>query len=141
MSEIRQGEQVTDCDHVEKSDEKFKKSDEKTVKPNNCMSESYNIGLCYRCEHRAEYLERGHAPKVECKDIENSKYICYSYKPVKPCVLAYPDFGGTDYDKLNKNRSPIGGYMGARMECVGLADVELEANEEDGNWIFTWILK
>lgn len=35
MSEIRQGEQVTDCDHVEKSDEKFKKSDEKTVKPNN----------------------------------------------------------------------------------------------------------
>jgi hypothetical protein len=99
-------------------------------------------GLCYRCEHRAVYLEEGYAPRAECKDIEGNKIICYNYKPVKPCILKYPDYGDDDYNKLNKKRSPVGSYFGARMECNGVADVELEANEDDsGNWVFTWVLK
>ena len=103
----------------------------------NCQDKT---SLCYRCEWRAKFLEDGHGPRMECGDIENSKYICYNYRPVKPCVLKYPDYSNEEYDHINKARLP-GGMMGARMECKGLADVELEATEIDGNWVFMWILK
>ena len=45
--------------------------------------------LCYRCEHRAEFLcNKGkRRPRHECGVIDTSKYSCYMYQPVKPVIL------------------------------------------------------
>jgi hypothetical protein len=58
------------------------------------------MGLCFRCEHRAKFLEDGHAPRCECGDIKLSVSSCYMYIPVKPCItiprdLERPRFGPT----------------------------------------------
>jgi|TARA_R100000501_G_C2608020_1_gene103287 hypothetical protein len=73
-------------------------------------------GLCFRCEHRAVYLEEGHGPRFECQSETQTSFGCYCYKPVKPVSLVYPDYGNSDYDKLNKERPPTGGLIGARMQ-------------------------
>ena len=44
-------------------------------------------GLCYRCEYRAQYLETGRRPRYECGLIEESKYSCYMFIPVKPLLI------------------------------------------------------
>lgn len=46
------------------------------------------IGLCYRCEHRARYLETGGGPRAECKSEKSTVYSCYSYRPIKPVVTS-----------------------------------------------------
>ena len=60
-------------------------------------------GLCFRCEHRAMFLEKGHQPRCECGDIKSSKWSCYMYSPVRPMVL-------TKSDKKDK-RPQFGPYM------------------------------
>lgn len=47
--------------------------------------------LCYRCEHRARYLEAGRRPRCECGMTDTAKYSCYMYKPVRPVVLSKTD--------------------------------------------------
>jgi len=44
-------------------------------------------GLCFRCEHRAEFLETGNRPRYECGDPTMNCLGCYMYLPVKPVVL------------------------------------------------------
>lgn len=44
-------------------------------------------GLCFRCEHRAIYLEEGHSPRFECQMIENSVSGCYMFNPTKPICI------------------------------------------------------
>ena len=44
-------------------------------------------GLCHRCEHRASFLEKGHAPRCECGDTTCSVSSCYMYMPVLPVIL------------------------------------------------------
>jgi len=46
------------------------------------------MSLCYRCEHRAQFLENGPRPRYECGEIQTSKIACYMYRPVKSVVLA-----------------------------------------------------
>ena len=46
------------------------------------------LGLCFRCEHRAKFLEAGRRPRCECGEINETKWACYMYRPVKPVVLA-----------------------------------------------------
>ena len=43
--------------------------------------------LCYRCQHRVNFLENGSRPRYECGEIQSSKYICYMFKPIAPVVL------------------------------------------------------
>jgi len=45
------------------------------------------MSLCYRCEHRACFLETGRRPRCECGNAGASNYSCYMYEPVKPVVL------------------------------------------------------
>ena len=42
--------------------------------------------LCFRCEHRAQWHETGgkHQPRMECGEVNSSKYACYMYIPVQP---------------------------------------------------------
>ena len=46
--------------------------------------------LCYRCEHRAQFLEQGRGPRCECKT-DRAVFSCYMYKPVKPITLCLAD--------------------------------------------------
>jgi len=45
------------------------------------------MSLCYRCEHRVNFLENKIASRCECGTIESSVCGCYMYEPVKPVVL------------------------------------------------------
>lgn len=44
-------------------------------------------GLCFRCEHRAKFLEDGHGPRCECGDVKFQSFSCYMYSPCKLIVL------------------------------------------------------
>jgi len=51
--------------------------------------------LCFRCEHRARFLEDQLAgekhcrrPRCECGDVSTARYSCYQFRPVSPVVLA-----------------------------------------------------
>ena len=44
-------------------------------------------GLCFRCEHRARYLEEGSSPRYQCGDVSVNSSGCYMYQPVRPVVL------------------------------------------------------
>ena len=46
--------------------------------------------LCFRCEHRARFLETGSRPRHECGTIEQSKATCYMFMPCLP-VLTEPE--------------------------------------------------
>ena len=70
--------------------------------------------LCFRCEHRATYLERGFGPRHECKQTTLSKQACYMFIPCTPVITS----------KLNKEdkRPEHGGPMlGCRMKADRLA--------------------
>jgi len=96
----------------------------------NKMKKKQAPGLCYRCEHRASYLESGSAPRYECKQDSQSICVCYCYTPVKPCILKYPDYGDTEYDKRNRERSPTDPWMVApRLQADAIID------DSDWQWV------
>jgi hypothetical protein len=78
--------------------------------------------LCYRCEHRAAYLEarkatgQGHAPRYECQQCEDATGGCYMFSPVRPLRLV-PAPG---------ERRPIGGpwMIAGRVRSVGVQESE-----------------
>ena len=90
------------------------------------------MGLCHRCEKRVKVIEGGHGPRSECNDLELSMGSCYCYEPVKPVVLKYPDYGDSEYGKMNKQRPVSGGLFGARMSFDSIADCNVELRESDG---------
>jgi hypothetical protein len=51
------------------------------------------IGLCYRCEHRALFLEAEHLggqhyrPRSECGDVPLTVHSCYMYRPTRAVKL------------------------------------------------------
>ena len=82
--------------------------------------------LCFRCEHRARFLDdqskkRKHCrrPRFECGEIETSKIACYMYEPTRPILM----------QKFPKNdpRPEHGGYFGSRMEGLKV----LEPDEDN----------
>ena len=82
--------------------------------------------LCYRCEHRATFLERGHGPRYECHLANSSRAACYCYLPVRPCVLA----------KLNESdpRPAGSGLFAARSRAVGVACCRVKAKGTSERW-------
>ena len=74
--------------------------------------------LCYRCEHRAEFLETGHGPRAQCKD-EGSLAICYMFRPCFPVVTeqAYPS---------DERPRFAGAALAARERAVRLMDPETD---------------
>jgi len=93
--------------------------------------------LCFRCEKRAVFLEKGYAPRSECKDVDRTIDICYCYSPVKPVSQKYPDYDG-EYDKINKKRPPIGSLIGARMVAKEICDCSLELHKENETYTQWW---
>lgn len=79
-----------------------------------------NIGLCFRCEWRARYLETGSGPRCECGMTTRSSYSCYMYTPVRPLIIT-----ANEKDK----RFPLWPWMlSARCHTVGIANVFLTAS-------------
>ena len=78
------------------------------------------MGLCFRCEFRARYLEKKQevgeatAPRFECHMVEQSVHSCYMFRPVKPLVIEK-----NDSEKQLPIDRPIGGGMiGSRIHAV-----------------------
>lgn len=44
-------------------------------------------GLCFRCEHRAQFLETGSGPRCECQMNTQQVVGCYMYRPCAPVVM------------------------------------------------------
>ena len=87
--------------------------------------------LCYRCEHRAVYLETGGGPRSECKMSDTAVQSCYMYTPVRPVRL-----------KLNEGdtRPPIApAFISARLRREGILDGILAVTGyEDSSFVKYW---
>jgi hypothetical protein len=72
------------------------------------------LGLCYRCEHRAVFLEAGYHPRFECGMEKMASSVCYMFMPCKPVAVA-PQSG--------EKRPMFGPWMIAgRVQAQGLVD-------------------
>ena len=72
--------------------------------------------LCFRCEHRAKFLETGVQPRVECGDVKSSKAACYMFVPTHPVVTK-------EWKRPEDKRIRFGGTLfGTREQAVRLAD-------------------
>lgn len=90
------------------------------------------MSLCYRCEHRAMFLEKNYRPRCECGDVQKSVYSCYMYQPVKPARTAK--------DK-NDKRPQFGPWMiSARSHFVDVPPVKLKLDydKKDGSTMY-WV--
>lgn len=84
--------------------------------------------LCFRCEHRAKFLETGHGPRYECGVIENSNIGCYMFMPCKPVIMTK--------NKGDKRPAHGGPMLGARMSAMGLVkDCHLELTDGWLHWM------
>lgn len=88
-------------------------------------------GLCFRCEHRAKFLEGGSRPRFECGDPSMNKWACYMYQPVKPVVLA-------KLDKRDKRPQFGPAMISSRSKFVRVADeIVLDIQHtKDGSFIY-----
>lgn len=93
-------------------------------------------GLCFRCEHRAQYYETGLSPRMECGEPETCKYTCYMYKPVRPVVVKAQD--------PDDPRPLFGPAMIASRvrydRTANYKDCEAQLfNVGDGEYMVTWV--
>jgi len=72
------------------------------------------VSLCFRCDHRAVFLEQGYGPRCECKDTSLSVHGCYMYRPVRPVTLRRSATAHRFQPVLGPS------MIAARMQSVGL---------------------
>lgn len=92
------------------------------------------MSLCFRCENRAKFLDsKGlYRPRFECGEIETSKFACYCYTPVRPCILA----------PLEGDKRPIMGpaMISARLRFVEVPEaLVMSAKKSKKGFLFYWI--
>jgi hypothetical protein len=73
---------------------------------------SEGTGLCFRCEHRAKYLESGFQPRFECGMKRMASACCYMFMPCKPIAIA----------PIEGEKRPIFGppFIAGRIQAHGL---------------------
>jgi hypothetical protein len=86
--------------------------------------------LCFRCEHRAFYLETGSGPRAECKRTENGIDDCYCYLPVKPCTIRR---------KTGDYRPMLLGMLGCRVERAEDVAMMVARDEHEGAVTPYWL--
>lgn len=89
-------------------------------------------GLCFRCDHRAQYLEDGEKPRLECGLIRTTKMACYMYQPVKPVMLSKLD----DDDSRLRFRGPM---FSSRERYAGIPNMELAATIDGELVTLYWV--
>ena len=88
--------------------------------------------LCFRCEHRAKFLEGGSRPRYECGDIERSNAGCYMFTPCRPVVVK-PNEG---------DKRPMFGpnMIAGRYTAVELDDeMELTIRKREKGFTLYWV--
>lgn len=73
-------------------------------------------GLCFRCEHRAVFLESGDMPRFECGTERMASACCYMFMPTKPVVVG----------PIEGEKRPIFGppFIAGRVQSHGLVPDE-----------------
>jgi len=87
--------------------------------------------LCFRCEHRVEFLVTGHGPRCECQQPTLSSSGCYMYIPTKPALLK----------KVKGDKRPQFGpwIFSARSRYAGIDEkLTLNAKLKDGIVALYW---
>ena len=94
-------------------------------------------GLCFRCEHRAQFLhdklnapagtEFVQRPRYEC-GMESSVHSCYMYRPVRPYILK-PNEG-------ERRGLTLPWMFSGRAHAVGIANVEYAARKIKKGLVF-----
>jgi hypothetical protein len=93
-------------------------------------------GLCFRCEHRAEYLhDKLNAaendfvtgPRYECSQT-GSVHSCYMYRPVRPYILKA--------DKGEKRGLTLPWMISGRAYAVGIAKTQYVAKKVKEGLVF-----
>lgn len=93
-------------------------------------------GLCFRCEHRASFLETGSRPRFEC-GTTMTVHGCYMFRPAKPIEVA-PIAG-------EKRRIFDPWMISGRIRSMGLVDngrLRLKLVDIDGHAVAAvWTIK
>ena len=93
-------------------------------------------GLCFRCEHRAEYLHDKlnadaddfvSGPRYECSRT-GSVHSCYMYRPVRPYILKA--------DKGEKRGLTLPWMISGRAHAVGVSHVQYVAKKVKEGLVF-----
>jgi len=103
------------------------------------------IGLCFRCEHRAKYMEKWleagkaayiPAPRIQCNNHEMSVGSCYAFRPVEPIVVDRAE----SEKRLNGKKRPVLGpeMLSARVEAIGPVKAALKARKMRKGWALWW---
>jgi hypothetical protein len=89
-------------------------------------------GLCFRCEHRALYLqEKRHRPRLECGMAECAVRSCYMYLPVKPLVLEKSD-------KRDPRPMLAAPFIASRVCGVRIASCSAVARKVEDGIVVSW---
>ena len=93
---------------------------------------SVYLPLCFRCHHRAQFLETGGQwrPRYQCGEIKKAVVSCYMYRPPRPLVMK-PEDG---------DQRPLGGpaMISARMRALGESNGEWQLRKVLGGWVMEW---
>jgi len=93
-------------------------------------------GLCFRCEYRAEYLNKElnageneyvGSPRCECS-MATSVRSCYMYRPVRPYILKANDG--------EKRGLTLPWFISGRAHAVGVANTEYVAKKVKEGLVF-----
>jgi len=93
-------------------------------------------GLCFRCEHRAEYLhdklnaDEGvfvHSPRCECS-MTGSVHSCYMYRPVRPYILKA--------NKGDRRGLTLPWMLSGRAHAVGVSKTKYVAKKVKEGLVF-----
>ena len=90
------------------------------------------IGLCYRCEYRAQYLETGSKPRYECGEPNFCSISCYMYRPVAPIAVK----------SSSGDKRPLFGMWAVSARVERIADTEtltLLAKKVKKGWLLYWV--
>ena len=77
------------------------------------MGEEKHHGFCHRCEWRAQFLENGRRPRLQCGD-KGAINSCYMYQPVRPNLMV------RDTDDPRPQFGPA--MLSSRSRCGGPAE-------------------
>lgn len=91
--------------------------------------------LCFRCEHRAFYLEqlkkgKENAPRFECSQIESCVYGCYMFRPVKPIVIK---------QRHGDNRPLLLNILSCRVERTEDIELILKNHSVKNGYLFYYV--
>lgn len=101
------------------------------------MSEHNYVGLCYRCQHRLDFLEKGRQPRCQCGDIDKAVGSCYMFKPIKPLIIV-PFESEKRIEGLKRPLFGPAAFAG-RKSGYEPNNVKLDVIEQEDGFLLHWV--